>query len=317
MGNQEIMVTVCCLAYNHQRYIRKALDGIIMQKTTFPIEAIIHDDCSTDDTRRIIEEYREKYPDIIKPIYELENQYSKGKHIFRDFVYPKAQGKYIAICECDDWWTDPNKLQRQVEFLERNSEYSAVYHAANIETNGKVVGNTQFFSKEKDISIKEMIRNGGGFCATLSLCFRKEYALDYPEFREIAEVGDYPLQILLAIRGKVRYLPQIMGVYNYNHDGSWSHEMQENHEANLQYYLNEVQWMKALNKYTERVYEKVIYRIIIADDFNLYKAGQIDGVTFVRDSQKVSIIDAKWKMRANFIVYHPWLYTLFRKIKII
>lgn len=317
MEENKIMVTVCCLAYNHEKYIRKTLDGILMQKTTFPIEAIIHDDCSTDNTKQIIEEYHEKYPNIIKPIYEVENQYSKCKHISRKFIYPKARGKYIAICECDDWWTDPEKLQRQVEFLEKNTEYSAVYHAANIETNGKIIGNTQFFSEEKDISIDEMIRKGGGFCATLSLCFRKEYALDYPKFREIADVGDYPMQILLAIRGKVRYFPQIMGVYNYNHDGSWSNEMLKDSGASLKYYLNEVKWMKELNCYTERKWEKAIYRIIIADEFYLFKLGQFDGKTFVKDSSKVSIIDIKWKLRARFIVYHPWLYTILRKLKVI
>lgn len=100
------LVSVCCLAYNHAPYIRKALDGILMQKTSFLFEVIIHDDVSTDGTIDIIKEYAEQYPDIIKPIFEEENQFSKNVPINLNILYPRARGKYIATCECDDYWTD-------------------------------------------------------------------------------------------------------------------------------------------------------------------------------------------------------------------
>ena len=122
--HKELIVTILCTAYNHEPYIRKCLEGFVMQKTNFQFEAIVHDDASTDGTATIIREYAEKYPDIIVPIYQTENQYSKKIGIYKTFLYPKAQGKYIAICEGDDYWTDPYKLQKQVDLLEANLDCS-------------------------------------------------------------------------------------------------------------------------------------------------------------------------------------------------
>ena len=123
------LVTIRCLVYNHEPYLRQCLDGFVMQRTNFPFEAIVHDDASTDGSAAIIREYAEKYPDIIKPIYETENQYSKGTlgDIMLEAGHPKA--KYIAYCEGDDYWTDPNKLQLQVDFLESHPDSYMTCHA--------------------------------------------------------------------------------------------------------------------------------------------------------------------------------------------
>lgn len=123
------LVSICCITYNHAQFIRKCLDGFLMQKTDFPIEILIHDDCSTDGTTEIIREYETKYPDLIFPLYEEENQYQQGKAAEIDFYnYRRARGKYIAYCEGDDYWTDPLKLQKQVDFMEANPEYSVCWH---------------------------------------------------------------------------------------------------------------------------------------------------------------------------------------------
>jgi len=106
------IVSICCITYNHEKYIRDAIEGFLMQKTLFPIEILIHGDASTDKTADIIKEYEVKYPDIIKPIYQTENQFSKGVSISATYQFPRARGKYIAICEGDDYWTDPHKLQK-------------------------------------------------------------------------------------------------------------------------------------------------------------------------------------------------------------
>ncbi len=126
-GEKIPLVSICCLAYNHEFFIRKCIDGFLMQKTNFPIEILIHDDASTDKTADIIREYEAKYPDIIKPIYQVENQYPKVTWFSGTYQYPRAKGKYIASCEGDDYWTDPYKLQKQVDFLEENAEYGLVY----------------------------------------------------------------------------------------------------------------------------------------------------------------------------------------------
>ena len=115
-----IAVSIVCNAYNHERYIRSALDGFVMQKTTFPFEVLVHDDASMDGTAGIIREFEMKYPEIIKPIYETENQYSKCDGSLARIQYGRVKGKYIALCEGDDYWTDPLKLQKQFDALEAN-----------------------------------------------------------------------------------------------------------------------------------------------------------------------------------------------------
>ena len=123
------LVSICCVTYNHAPFIRKCLDGFLMQQTTFPVEILIHDDASTDSTDSIIREYAAKYPDKIFPLFEEENQYSKPCHKQLDWYnYERVRGKYIAYCEGDDYWTDPLKLQKQVDFMETHLEYSACFH---------------------------------------------------------------------------------------------------------------------------------------------------------------------------------------------
>jgi len=120
------LVTISCITYNHEKYIRDAIESFLAQQTSFPIEILIHDDASTDKTTNIIREFEQKHPDLIFPLYQTENQYSKGvkpEKINQD----RARGKYLAYCEGDDYWPDPLKLQKQVDFLEANPDYSLTY----------------------------------------------------------------------------------------------------------------------------------------------------------------------------------------------
>ena len=140
-SKNDILVSVCSITYNQAPYIRQCIDGILMQKTNFKYEVIIHDDCSTDGTTEIIREYAEKYPDLIVPIFQSVNQYQNGnRSIMATFVYPKARGKYIAICEGDDYWTDPLKLQKQVDFLEEHPDYGMCYTKTYKLYNNKITG---------------------------------------------------------------------------------------------------------------------------------------------------------------------------------
>lgn len=126
------LVTIQCLTYNHEKYIRKCLDGFVMQKTNFRFEAIVHDDASTDGTANIVREYADKYPDIIKPIFETENQYSKSDGSLNRIMYEHTLGKYVALCEGDDYWTDPYKLQKQVDYMENHPEYAMCFTGAKV-----------------------------------------------------------------------------------------------------------------------------------------------------------------------------------------
>ncbi len=116
-NSNNIIVSVCCITYNHENFIRNAIEGFLMQKTTFLIEILIHDDTSTDKTAEIVREYEQKFPQLIKPIYQTENQHSKKDGTIGRIQRGRARGKYYALCEGDDYWTDPLKLQKQVEFF--------------------------------------------------------------------------------------------------------------------------------------------------------------------------------------------------------
>lgn len=178
-GDSKTMVSIICLTYNHAPYIQECLDGFLMQKTDFPFEVIIHDDASTDGTTDIIRKYAAKYPNIIKPIFQKENQYSKHKNfgIIIQNCFNQAIGKYIAYCEGDDYWIDANKLQLQVDFLERNLDYGLVH--TNI-----FIAHWKNNFKEIECN-KRNVPNGevyphilaDNFISTLSVVFRRDLCI--------------------------------------------------------------------------------------------------------------------------------------------
>ena len=175
----DIIVSICCITFNHAPYIRECLEGFMMQKTNFAFEILIHDDCSTDGTTEIIKEYESKFPEIIKPLYEEENQWVKGRRGNKEFNFPRAQGKYIALCEGDDYWTDPLKLQKQVDFLEANPDYGMCYTNFDIffQDTKQTIKNL-FTTHPQKFRIKynsaeEFVLKGGYVCPP-SWMFRKE-----------------------------------------------------------------------------------------------------------------------------------------------
>lgn len=255
--NIKPMVSICCLAYNHEKYIRQTLDGILMQKTDFPFEILIHDDASIDKTADIIREYQKKYPDIVKPIFEEKNQWTTyAWGVLKLFVYPKAQGKYTALCEGDDYWTDKEKLQKQVNYMEEHPDCPAVFHAVNYVRGGKVICNDRHFEKECNVTTNQVIDGGGGFCATSSLLFKTEYAMEFPRYRDMVPIGDYPLQVLLATKGDMHYFPQIMGAYRVGHEESWTTNMQKHKHSkeNLDCKQIEADWLREFDKETNGKY---------------------------------------------------------------
>ena len=214
------LVSINCTAYNHAPYIRQCLDGFIMQKTDFPIEILVHDDASTDGTADIVREYEQKYPNIIKPIYQTENQYSKGEgtSINWTYNYSRAQGKYIAICEGDDYWTDPYKLQKQVGFLEANPEYGLCY------TKVKAYWQEQK-EFEKRLRGDKICRKDDFFynwsISTLTFCLRKDLLFRYyeeikPETRGWKRIGDWPMCFWFYCNSRIHLIDEPTGVYRIN-----------------------------------------------------------------------------------------------------
>ena len=230
-------VSICCITYNHAKYIRDALDGFLMQKTSFPIEVLIHDDASTDGTADIIREYEAKYPDIIKPVYQTENQYSKGlRMVNMKYNYPRAQGKYIALCEGDDFWTDPKKLQIQYDFMESHPDYSLCMHGRN---------NLDYFNRryypepfadipENGLECAHQLARGTFMSFTQTFFLRKKsfdsVAANILRDSQNAPMGDIQMIFHCAHVGNIKYLRCHMATYR-RANGSVTHTSQgDNHD---------------------------------------------------------------------------------------
>lgn len=222
--SRPIMVSIQCLVYNHEPYIRQCLDGFVAQKTNFRFEAIVHDDASTDGSAGIIKEYAEKYPDIIKPVLESENQYKKHDGSLRKIVMEHLKGKYIALCEGDDYWIDPMKLQKQVNYMEAHPECTMTCNRTKLfsEQQQKYIGENYCSDEDGYLSTKEIILRGGLYISTCSILYRESILeKGYPEYCKQCHVGDYPLQIYAAMKGKVYYFNDIMSVYRVENSASW------------------------------------------------------------------------------------------------
>ena len=209
------LVSISCITYNQENYIRDAIEGFLMQRTTFPVEILIHDDASTDKTPEIVREYENKYPLLIKPIYQTENQYSKGIDPGVEFLFPRARGKFIAICEGDDYWIDPLKLQKQVDYLEENQNVSFV--ASNFIIYNEATNRSKKVSIPNRINFEILLKKKN-LIPTLTTCIKSEYLFSYK--REIDPikkkwpVGDYPLWLYLSLKGDVGIIPEYTANYN-------------------------------------------------------------------------------------------------------
>lgn len=217
MQSKGIVVSVACITYNHAPYIRQCLEGFLMQKTNFPIEIIVHDDASTDGTDDIIREYALKYPELFKVILQEENQYSKGVDVL-SLVFERSAGKYIALCEGDDYWTDPLKLQKQVDFLEEHEEFSMCFHRAAIvqEINGPIwLSASQLEARE--YSAEELFSTW--LVPTASILYRRQVN-DIPiKYSSDIMNGDIVLVLKCCSMGRVMALEDEMSVYRMHAGG--------------------------------------------------------------------------------------------------
>lgn len=222
--SQEVAVSVICLVFNHEEYLKKCLDGFVGQKTGFIYEVIVHDDKSTDGSIKIIKEYAQKYPNIIKPFFEEENQYSKGKRFIIDLIRG-AKGKYIAFCEGDDYWTDPLKLQKQFDFMEQHSDYSMCVHNTIIHD---LMGeqSDELFFKVHNNEIVEMNAQqvfDDWVVHTSSYFIRNNYDI-FPAWSRIYFSGDYIMLVVAYAHGKIAMLPEAMSVYNFRNENGVTHK---------------------------------------------------------------------------------------------
>ena len=204
------LVSICTITYNHEDYIEKALEGFLLQETDFPFEILVHDDASTDGTAVIIKEYEARYPNLIKPIYQTKNQFSQGIRPNPEFNFKRAEGRYIAICEGDDYWIDKYKLKKQALFLDENEKYSGSAHQSIVKYEISEQRDAFFRENNKDICLDDLM--GGRIFHTASFMFRTNIVRNSPIPNNILS-GDRYLFLLCALSGKIRFFSEPMCVY--------------------------------------------------------------------------------------------------------
>ena len=279
MNSNNIEVSICCITYNHVDFIRDAINSFINQKTTFNYEILIHDDCSTDGTTEILSEYEKKYPNLIRVIYESKNQFSleEKKALIMDLTVPFAKGKYIAICEGDDFWCDENKLQKQYDILESHEEYSCSFHDAKIcDYNGHILSDSLLKSKKeydkeksKAYDCNEIIKMD--FYPTASIFFRKECIEQTPSYFRTGVCEDLPIRISLAASGKSFCFNNSMSVYRIGNPNSASGKI-INNTLKVAYTLDvHCKILNDFDEYTDGKYHKTVLEEINIKQFQKYR----------------------------------------------
>lgn len=264
--SREIVVSICCITYNQESYIRDALDGFLNQKTDFAYEILIHDDASTDGTGDIISEYAGRYPQVIRPILQTENQYAKGlTNVSGTYNFPRAAGRYIAMCEGDDYWSDAAKLQMQVDYMEAHPECALCFHSAVVDVLEPAITERKMrpYRGNRVVSPEEIIDKRSGY-PTASLLFRTETVRELPAFYEDAPIADIPLQLLAAAGGYGYYIDRPMCVYRLGGAVSWTSLMKQgDYEAKQKRYWEQMEAMyRGFDAYSGGRFQSIVERAI-------------------------------------------------------
>ena len=305
----EVLVSIICTTYNQEKYIEDAIKGFLMQVTNFPFEIIIHDDASTDNTTRIIKKYAKMYPDIIHPIIQKDNKYSKEVNILENFELPVAKGRYIAFCEGDDYWTEPQKLQKQVEALELHSECDICAHGADmvVAENKEIIRHIAPSEQDKIFDVRDVILGDGGFVATNSLMVRKDMFDNIPEFRKKYRI-DYSLQIWGALRGGMIYLAENMSAYRVCAKSSWTNKMRKDKLKYIKHFEKLIMMLKELNIYTHGAYKDEIENRIKWQKFQILAIQQKNREIITGDYKEIlNVMQRKERVKIYIKAVCPWL----------
>ncbi|WP_214759639.1 glycosyltransferase [Exiguobacterium sp. s129] len=312
-----VMVSVNCITYNHEPYIAKTIEGFLMQETDFEVEILIHEDASTDRTAEIVRSYEAKYPDKIRVIYQQENQFSKGVYVnlLND---ERACGKYIALCDGDDYWTDPKKLQKQVDYMEAHPDCTLCFHDAYVETNGTLHPEWRVIpwmpENKKYASSEPRTYNAGelqllGFIPTMSMLYRNGHT-----DRLLDWVGDTPaidgaIKLHVASQGYAYYMPEVMSVYRYGVVGSvttmWS---KTNRAIDIERTEKFIRFLDAFDSYTDKKFHPEIEISRLSFEVSLHRLKRdYKALKASRYDQYLERFTGRERLRPYMMLRHPVL----------
>lgn len=328
-NKDEIMVSISCITYNQEKYVRKMIESLLMQKTNFKYEIVIHDDASTDNTANIIREYEMKYPNIIQPLYQTENQYSKGVSISSTFNYPRCNGKYIAFCEGDDYWSDPMKLQKQVDALEKREECAVCIHKVETvaEDESSILGYFPRYTKLHTgkidnieyLSLIVYTRTLMHLQFHLTSCmarakYLKDYTKEEPEFKRIWDVGDIPLFLYLGTKGDAYYIDETMSCYRANAVGNWNSRTNTGIEKKKKHIEIECRALREFDKYSNYVVHDSIEKGIESRKFGIMRIQQdIKGMKSKEMREFYGLLSKKERFYIYIKKFCPWVLNLYKK----
>lgn len=301
----ESLLSVCLITYNHELYIRQAIESVLMQKVDFSWEFIIADDYSTDGTREIVFEYKKKYPQLIKLIPREKNVGAAKNWIE---LITAAKSKYIAYFEGDDYWCDDNKLQKQVDFLEANPDYVICFHRVyDLGGNNQLqLSDLNISEREETYTMEDLAR--GNIIHSPSVVFRTGLYKEFPKWIYDSPAGDYPLHLLNAQYGKIKYFPKAMAVYRKN-IGYWGSK------KSIDMHMS---WYKTLNLLSNHFTEPKIWSRLTEQKaaclIYIYKAGDTDfiekneylikivmDIVTIKSPEDLSKISLKYLLKALII----------------
>lgn len=262
------LVSINCITYNQEKYIATAINSFLAQKTNFEFEILIHDDASTDNTVKILKDFQKKYPDKIKLILQKENQFQKKIKIL-SLNERRSNAKYIAVCEGDDYWISPDKLQKQVEYMENNPDCSMIFHdAILVDEDQSFLGEFPGTYKRKE-GIKKI--NELNFIPTASKLYRQKYIIDVPSWFHDAPHGDFSNMLICSNYGYIYYLDEKMSAYRTNVNGSLLFNEMKKYKINPKSQIRQInlriEELQKYNKWSKYKKNDLISEMIINEEF--------------------------------------------------
>ncbi len=254
-------VSVCIISYNHENYVKKCLDNVFSQKVNFEYEVIMGDDCSTDQTAELIKPYADQYPEKMKAFLRPQNVGAKSNFLH---CFLQCRGKYIVFVEADDYWTDNEKLQKQVDFLEQHPGASACFHNAEMIFEDGTKRPSQLINPPNQktwIQTSDfLIEKETWFMATAAVMMRREFVHPLPAWFAHSKSGDIPMYVILAEQGPIGYLPDVMSVYRKNSGGI----SMTDHIHSDAFIQNRIFMYSKINEFTHYKYNHLLKPILQA-----------------------------------------------------